>query len=325
MKRVLKWVGIVLFAIVALAAVVPFLIPVRPLTDLTPVRDLAGPGDRFVTLPFDGTDGIDIRYREAGDPESPRAFVLIHGSVFNAATWDDVMESFASKGRVIAYDRVPYGLSEKILPDEWAAGSPYATDAGVARVFELMDALGVEKAVLIGNSYGGVVALRAAALEPERVEALVFVNAAVYVNENVPTWIMNLPQIERIGPLIARWIGGSEAFIKSTWHNPDTMSDARLGKTLIHTNAENWDMAFWAYLQTWTTPALDNIIDEPKPPVLVISGAEDRVVPLSDSERLHSELAGSDLVVLPDCGHVPQEECPAAFSRAVLDWVGNRL
>lgn len=121
-------------------------------------------------------------------------------------------------------------------------------EAGVARVFGLMNALGVEKAVLVGNSYGAVVAARAAAAQPDRIEALVLGDAAVYVNENVPGWIMALPQVQRLGPLMARTIAGSEAFVKATWAHPDRMPADRLAKTLIHTRMTGWDTAFFAYL-----------------------------------------------------------------------------
>jgi pimeloyl-ACP methyl ester carboxylesterase len=325
MKRFLKWLGYGVLVLIMAAALVPFLIPVKPLDGLTPARALASDGSRFVTLPFDGTDGLDIHYLEAGDPSAQRTFILIHGSVFNASTWDEVLDDFATRGRVIAYDRLPYGLSEKLAPGDWTAAPPMAPEAGVARVVALMDALGVEHAVLVGNSYGAVVAARAAAAYPDRVEALVLGDAAVYVNENVPAWIMGLPQVRRLGPLLARGIGNSEAFIRATWADPDAMSADRLAKTLVHTRAADWDTALFAYLQTWRTPDMAPVIDALDMPTLVLTGDSDTVVPVEDSARLHAALPGSDYVVLPDCGHVPQEECPDAFAAAVLGWVDGRL
>lgn len=325
MKRFLKWAGIALSILVLAVLIVPFLIPVKPLEGLAASRDLASAADRFITLPFEGTDGVDIRYVEAGDPAAERTFILIHGSVFNSATWDAVMEDFATRGRVIAYDRAPYGLSEKIQPGDWTGAPPIGADAGVARVTALMDALGVEKAVLVGNSYGAVIAARAAAAHPERIEALVLGDAAIYVNENMPGWLMRAPQVEHLGPLLARGIGSSEAFVKATWAHPEALSAARLAKTLSHTGVEGWNSAFFAYLQNWTTPDMAPIIAGLDLPALVITGDSDGVVPVADSERLHDALPGSDYAVLPDCGHVPQEECPDAFADAVLGWIDSRL
>jgi pimeloyl-ACP methyl ester carboxylesterase len=320
MKKALKWAGLALAALVLAAALLPLAIPIRPLAGLVPVAALATPEDRFVTLPFAGTDGIDIRYREAGDKDAACAFVLLHGSVFNADTWDAVIAPLSEVCRVVAYDQAPYGLSEKPLPGEWSGASPYAPEAAAARVFQLMDALGIGRAVLVGNSYGANLAVQAAALSPDRIAGLVLADAAVYVDESLPGWLMRLPQVDRLGPLLARAIGGSEQFIRQTWADPDHMSAERLAKTLIHTRAENWDRALWAYLQSWTLPPLDSAIAGLTMPVLVLTGDSDAVVPVTDSERLHRAIPGSDYVVLPKCGHVPQEECPATFAAAVSDW-----
>jgi pimeloyl-ACP methyl ester carboxylesterase len=325
MKRVLKWAGIALSILVLAVLLVPFAIPVKPLEGLASPRDLAGSGDSFITLPFEGTDGVDIRYVEAGDPAADRTFILIHGSVFNAATWDEVMDDFATRGRVIAYDRLPYGLSEKLQPGDWSGASPLTPTAAVDRVITLMDALGIERAVLVGNSYGSVVATRAAAAYPERIEALVLGDAAVYVDENMPGWLMRAPQVTRLGPLLARGIGSSEAFVKATWAHPEAMSAERLAKTLSHTGVEGWDSSLFAYLQTWVTPDMAPIIAEVSQPTLVITGDSDTVVPVEDSERLHEAVAGSEYAVLPDCGHVPQEECPEIYAEAVLGWIDSQL
>jgi len=321
MKKLLKWSGIVvLLAIIALA-IVPFLIPVKPLDGLKTAQALARPDDRFVTLPFAGTDGIDIRYRDSGNAGTGRTFLMLHGSVFNAATWDEVTDALAAKGRVVAYDQIPYGLSEKLVPGDWAGASPYRIEAAVARIFQLMDALGIGQATLVANSYGAVLAVRAAAAHPERLDGLVLGDAAVYVNESMPAWLMNLPQVERLGPLVARGIGASDRFVDATWLHPDAMNDARRSKTLIHSQVENWDAAFWGYLKVWQMSDLGPAIAGITQPTLVISGEGDGIVPVEESRRLQQSIPGSELVVLPNCGHVPQEECPAAYSAAVLDWI----
>lgn len=321
MRKTLKIAGLLLLGLVVLIAVVPFLVPVRPLDGLAPVRAQAGPDDSFVTLPFEGTDGIDIRYIEAGDPEAPRTLLLLHGSLFNAATWDEVIAPLAQAARVIAYDQAPYGLSEKTLPGEWSGASPLTVQAAVARIPQLMDALGVERATLVANSFGATLAVMAATAYPERIEALVLGNAAVFVNEDLPAWLMTLPQVNRIGPLLARGIGTSDAFLDTTWAKPETMSEERRAKTLIHAKAENWDRSLWAYLQTWRTPALDAEIAALSLPTLVLTGAADGVIPVSDSERLAAMIPGAALAVIPDCGHVPQEECPRAYLEAITPWL----
>lgn len=325
LKRTARVLGILLLLSLIALAVGPFLISVTPLEGLGSAQQAASTGSNFITLPFAGTDGIDIHYLTDGPAaaDDEPTFVLLHGSVFNAFTWNEVMDFFAGRGRVIAYDQIPYGLSEKLLAGDWTEHNPYSEDAAVEQLFLFLDALEAEQVVLVGNSYGGVLAVQAALARPERVEALILVDAAVYVQESLPAWVIELPQMQHLGPLFAREIGQSEAFIRQTYRDPERISAELLAQTTIHTQVENWDLALWEYLQAWNSasPAFADRLPEIAQPALVISGDSDAIVPVADSERLAAELPDADLTILPACGHVPQEECPELFEAAVADWL----
>jgi pimeloyl-ACP methyl ester carboxylesterase len=310
---------------ILLLAVGPFLIPVRAILGLSSARGLATAESEFITVPFKGTDGIDIHYMARNldlDREAP-TFVLLHGSLFNAFTWNEVINFFGERGRVIAYDQIPYGLSEKLIAGDWTETNPYTPKAAVEQLFSLLDRLDIKKAVLVGSSYGGSLAVQAALARPDRVEALILADAAVYVQESMPAWVLGLPQVRHIGPLFARQLGQNEAFLRKTYKNPDRFTDNRLKLTTIHTRVENWDFALWEYLRAWGTDTLDlpARIPDIQHPVLAISGEDDAIVPVADSERLDSELPNSQLIILPSCGHVPHEECPQQFMEAVEGWL----
>ncbi|MCA9980155.1 MAG: alpha/beta hydrolase [Anaerolineales bacterium] len=323
-KPILKWAGIALLVLFLLALLIPFLIPIPPLENLRSAQEIAPAESQFVTIPFEGTDGLDIHYladepQEAGET----TFVLLHGSVFNAFTWNEVLDFFGENGRVIAYDQIPYGLSEKLVDGDWTGPNPYASDAAVEQLISLLDSMGVEKAVLVGNSYGAVLALQTAVAHPERVEGLILADPAVYVQESVPEWVVNLPQIQRLGPLFGRAIGDSEAFVQQTYLDPNALDAERLRLTLIHTEVAGWDEAMWAYLQAWGTAPVDLTaqLGSVTQPALVLTGDSDAIIPVADSERLAKALPNADYVVLAQCGHVPQEECPASFMDAVAAWL----
>ena len=327
LKTMAKIVGVAVVVIIVLLAVGPFLIPVRPLEGLASAQQVAPSDSEFVTIPFEGTDGIDIHYLVEGSDsvsEGP-TFVLLHGSLFNAFTWNQVMDFFAERGHVIAYDQIPYGLSEKLVAGDWTEGNPYSSDAAVDQLVAFLDAQDVKNAVLVGSSYGGVLAVQAALAQPERVEALILVDAAVYVQEEMPAWLMDLPQMRRLGPLFARQLGRNEAFLRQTYLNPDQISDERIALTGIHTQVTDWDIALWEYLRAWSVDIAELAarIPEIQQPALVVTGDSDTVVPVTDSQRLDSELPNSELVILPSCGHVPQEECPEAFKEAVDAWLSQ--
>jgi pimeloyl-ACP methyl ester carboxylesterase len=328
MKSVLKIAiiiaGVVIVVSLLMLIIVPFLIPVNSLTGLGSARDAATNGSNFVTVPFNGTDGLDIHYLadESGDPDEP-TFVLLHGSLFNAFTWNEVFDFFDARGRVVAYDQIPYGLSEKPVTGDWTGDTPYKSQAQIDQLFAFLDALTLENVILVGNSYGGVLAVQAALAQPERIDGLILADPAVYVQEEMPGWVMNLPQVQRLGPLFARQLGQGDAFLRQTYRNPDQISAERADLFSIHTRVKNWDVALWEYLRVWGIDAPDYSGDIPTihQPTLVISGDSDAIVPVSDSERLAAELPNAELVIIPNCGHVPHEECPAAFADAVESWL----
>lgn len=323
LKKSLKYVLYAGAVLIFLAATVPFLIPVKPLEGLVPARAMATENSQFVTIPFEGTDGVDIRYYDqaAVSRDETRVFVLLHGSVFNANTWDKIIDDLSQFGRVIAYDQIPYGLSEKLVPGDWNGANPYTSEAAIAQLFSFLDALGLEQVVLVGNSYGSTLAVMAALAQPERITAMVLGDPAVYVRESMPAWLMSLPQTKRMGPLLARMIGSSEGFIRQTYLNADLISTGRMQATLVHTGIENWDTAFWEYLSVWKTPDLSGDFPGISQPVLVVTGEQDAIIPVADSRKLAASLPNSSLTILPECGHVPQEECPDAFLNAVSTWL----
>ena len=329
-KRILKTMpkilGVIMVLVILVLAIGPFLIPVNPLEGLLSIQQAATNESKFITIPFDGTDGIDIHYVNDGLESTNESitFVLLHGSLFNSFTWNKVMDSLSARGQVIAYDQIPYGLSEKLVAGDWTERNPYTSEAAVDQLFLFIDALDLKNVVLVGNSYGGTLAIQATLAQPERVEALILVDPAVYVQEEMPAWLLNLPQVRRLGPLFARQLGQSEAFIRQTYFNPDQISDERMTLTTIHTKVENWDNALWEYLRVWNTPDLAASFPNIQQPTLIITGDSDAIVPVTDSQQLDSKLPNSELVILSSCGHVPQEECPEAFEEAVNTWF-NKL
>jgi pimeloyl-ACP methyl ester carboxylesterase len=312
--RVLKGLLVVLLVIVLILAIGPFLIPVPPLEGTSDPRDLADPDSQFVDI-----NGLTVHYKRMGQGEP--AIILLHGFGASTFSWEQVMEPLAQHGTVIAFDRPAFGLTERPLPP-FDGANPYSGDFQVDLLFGLMDELGFEKAILIGNSAGGTVISNAALAHPERVTGMVLVSAAVYTGGGSPSWVRPLlqtPQMNHLGPLLARSIAGErgDAFIRTAWHNPDLITEETYQGYRRPLQVHNWDRALWELTRASRPGALQERLDELTMPVLVLTGDDDRIVETADSIRLGSELPNADLVVLENCGHVPQEECPEAFMNAV--------
>lgn len=298
----------------------PFLIPVPPLEGTLPPEQLADPDSRFVTV-----NGIRIHYKTWG--EGQPVLILLHGFGASTFSWREVAAPLAQAGTVIAYDRPAFGLTERPMPGDWQGRSPYGLEAQVDLLVGLMDALGVSTATLVGNSAGGTVGLYATLLHPERVKALVLVDAAVYTSGGGPAWLRLLfqtPQMNHLGPLIARTLQSrGNDIIRQAWHDPSRVTQAVLDGYRKPLQAQNWDRALWELTKANTDPGLARRLGELKLPVLVITGDDDRIVPTTQSLRLAQEIPGAQLVVIPACGHVPQEEAPGAFLEAVKGFLNE--
>ena len=294
----------------------PFLVPVPPLEGTRPVSDLAGPEGRFIEI-----DGLDVHYQLAGQGEP--VFVLLHGFGASLYSWQAVIEPFSRLGRVIAYDRAAFGLTER--PMAWEGESPYGSQAAVDLLLGLLDHFQVRQAILVGNSAGGTVSMQFYLQHPDRVRALILVAPAVYEGGGGPAWLRPLyatPQMQHLGPLLARQISArGPELIELAWHDPSKLEPAALELYERPLRVENWDRALWNFTVASRPSDLAGRLDEFRLPALVITGDDDRLVPTESSIRLAGELPDATLVVIPQAGHVPHEEQPDLFMQAVDEFM----
>lgn len=320
MRKITRILLIVFGILAILVLVVPFLIPVPPLTGLVPPDQLADPDSRFLDV-----DGITVHYKEMGTGDT--VFLLLHGFGANLFTWHLVMEPLAEYGRVIAFDRPAFGLTERPLRPTggWDGNNPYTPESQLILVAGLLDALGVEKAILVGNSAGGTIAMNFALEYPERVQALILADPAVFAGGGAPSFIkplLALPQFRLLGPLVARsFLGNADSLLDLAWHDPSSVTPETIAGYSKPTQVENWDIALWEFTLASSESTLTERLAEITLPTLVITGDDDRIVPTEDSIRLAGELPNAELVVISGCGHVPHEEKPAEFMAAVDEFL----
>lgn len=315
MKKGWKIILIVLAALLSLVLVGPFLIPVPELENTQPVEALADPDSTLIEV-----NGITVHLKQAGSGEP--VFILLHGFGASTFSWREVIEPLSTYGLVIAYDRPAFGLTER--PLDWDGVNPYSEQGNINLLLGLMDAYNIEQAILVGNSAGGTLATAFTLDYPERVQALIQVDAAIY--QTMPTspllsWLLRTPQMDHVGPLIARRLAGGQGdtFLNSAWYDPSVLEAdpeiiAGYRRPLM---AENWDRALWEHTKATRPPGLAERLDEIQVPTLVISGAADQIVPVKNSLRLAEDINDAQWVVIENCGHLPQEECPVEFLSAL--------
>jgi len=322
MKRKRKsfvWIGSILGGLLLLAIVVPLIWPVPALTGIQTIDQLKDRDSQFINL-----DGIVVHYEQYGSGEP--YIILLHGFGASTFTWREVIQSISKYGTVIAYDRPSSGLTDRPWKMTWDGVDPYGVEGQVQMLLKLMDAKGIQKAILIGNSAGGTIATYAAWQYPSRVQALVEVDAAIYQQGNfIPSWlnwVLYTPQAERIGPLLMRSIQKwGVDFLHSAWYDQAKITDNVLAGYEKPLHAPGWDKGLFELLRAPKPTSIVPYIKDITVPSLVISGNSDKIVPIKYSIQLATELPNTSLVVIPQCGHLPMEEQPQIFLETVIPFI----
>ena len=259
--------------------------------------------------------GIRTNVHDVG---SGHPVLLIHGSgpgVSAWANWRLVMPALSERARVIAPDMAGFGFSER--PEGFA----YGMDAWVRQAVGLLDALGIARADLVGNSFGGGLALALAIRHPERVRRLVLMGSV-----GVPfTLTEGLDAVWGYTPSFENMRAIMDFFAWDRSLVNDELAQLRYEASIRPGFQESFAAMFPAPRQRWvdalTSPEQDirRIAHE----TLIVHGREDRVIPLSTSLTLAQWIEKSQLHVYGRCGHWTQIEHAARFARLVGDFLAE--
>src|SRR5262249_5968335 len=270
-----------------------------------------GPGEKDTVV-----DGVRWRSREI-EGKGTETILFLHGLQSSSASWGKVLTAAGDRGHAIAVDLPGFGYSDRPWPYDYTVGGQSA------HLLRYLDVRGIDHTVLVGNSLGGAVALVPAAARPDRIRALVLVDAASPVSR-IP-WTIRALRTPVIGELemelyikpflelglrerlFANPKNVTPELVEREWRPMTVPGTRRAALAAIRSNVGGYE-ALWRKFQV---------------PTLVIWGLEDRLLPIAEGHRLTNAIPGARLVVLPGAGHMPQEEQPEAFSRAVSDFLSG--
>ena len=267
--------------------------------------------------------GHRVGYRMAG--EGP-ALLLIHGIAGSSAAWREVMPTLAERYTVIAPDLIGHGHSAKPLGD-------YSLGAYASGMRDLLGALGIERVSVVGQSFGGGVALQLAYQHPECCERLVLVDSGGLGRE--VSWMlrfMTLPGSEYLMPVLF------PSFVRERGNQFSRALHARgvrMGRL-----AEMWNAyasltesanrhAFVRTLRAVIDPggqsvsAADRLYLAAPLPTLIVWGERDTIIPVTHAHAAHEAIPHSRLEIIPDAGHFPQVETPERFLEVLLDFLAT--
>lgn len=239
-------------------------------------------------------DGLRLEYRDlpATRPDLP-PILLLHEGLGCVAMWRHFPEQLAEATgcRVVVWSRAGYGGSQAY---EQPRTPRYMHREALLSLPAFADALGVSKAILVGHSDGGSIALMHAAAFPERVVGVAVMAPHEFVEEET--------------------IAGIRAAVE-VWNSSDL--PAKLGR--YHPDPQR---VFHDWCDTWLAPEFRdwNIADclaEIACPVLAIQGEDDEYATMRQIEVIEQEIANSCLIKLPKCGHSPHKDQPAMVLEAV--------
>jgi len=262
----------------------------------------------------------------AGNPDSDRLIVLLHGFGASSLTWQQVLEPLGQAAYVVAFDRAAFGFTER--PTSFGDLNPYSA-AGQLKVIDgLVDLYGTDKEVVIlGHSAGGALALGFALDYPEKVDQLILEAPAVYGTGGSPSWlnwVFSIPQIDHLGPLAVASIASSGLdLLVESYTDPSMITAEVQASYTAPLKIAGWERAFWEFNKAPRSLNLVERLDDLRAPALIITGDDDRVVATADSIKLNGDLPGSELVIIEGAGHLPNEEKPQEFVDAVLRFLNR--
>jgi pimeloyl-ACP methyl ester carboxylesterase len=269
------------------------------------------------TLPVDGGR---IYVSQDGPRDAP-VLVLIHGLGGSTHWWDPVVPMLAGSYRVIRFDLLGHGRSDK------PAGGGYAIPQQGHRIGQALDQLGVNHAIVVGHSTGGYVATALAEERGDLVTALVLVDTGprmdAFVSEGPVAKLVDVPVLGqllwrlRTDSIIRR--GLSTAFAPGFTVPRQVVKDAR---SMTYHSLTAASHASDDYLRQRSVP--DRLMDLGKP-LLVIFGEEDQRWRPSSSVALYRAVAGVRAELLPGVGHSPMLEDPQRTADLLLTFTSSVL
>jgi len=259
--------------------------------------------------------GISTHYHDAGNGDP---VVLLHGSgpgVSAWANWQHTIPALAQTARVLALDLVGYGDTQR--PDSVR----YSLRTWTDHVWAFMDAHGIEKTRVIGNSLGGRIALQMVTDQPDRIVKMVLMGtpgAGMTPTEGLAALRAYEPSYGAMRELLRNYFAVNPAMIT------DELVKIRYEASIAEGAYEAYRAMFFDPRHTGSDLGItENEVRAITTPTLLIHGREDKVVALQVSVTMLGLLPNADLHVFSACGHWTQVERADEFSAVVTDYLGR--
>jgi pimeloyl-ACP methyl ester carboxylesterase len=267
--------------------------------------------------------GHDVGYRRGGAGET---VLLLHGLAGSSLTWRAVMPALTEQFDVIAPDLLGHGESAKPMGD-------YSLGAFASGLRDFLAALDVPKATIVGQSFGGGVAMQLAYQHPELCDRLVLVSSGGLGRE--VSWLLRLltlPGAEHLMPLIfprlvanrggdvgrlLGHVGVRAPNLAEMWRAYASLAGAENRKAFVRTIRGVIEPG------GQTVSALDRLYLASHLPTLIVWGDRDPIIPVHHAHTAHEAIPGSRLAILEGVGHFPHVEAPEQFLSVLTEFLDS--
>src|SRR3954447_1956058 len=272
------------------------------------------------------TGNYQTFFNEGGDKKSSETIIFLHGSgpgVSGESNWKEILPRFQEKFHVVAPDI--YGFANTDHPEEYPKNGAEWMKIRVKQVLSLMDTLEVEKAHLVGNSLGGVIALHLLMYAPERFDRVVLMGAGGGLTEPTPE-LAKLANFHKDPDPVAfknllRWFVSDESILEEKL---EKIVQERLEMFMRPEVRKSYEANFSVtHLSDMLVPP--SALKRMDNPFLLIHGHEDRFVPLQSSLFCLDYLPNAQLHVFKNCGHWAQVEQKERFLKLTRDFFNGEI
>ena len=244
-----------------------------------------------------------IHYKDEG-ARTGECLLFLNSLGTDLRIWDDVVPAFHAAYRIIRMDKRGHGMSD-------APQGPYSIPQLARDVLALIDHLGIEKATLIGDSVGGMIALAFAIEWPERVSRLVLCDTAAKIGQ-ADYWN------ERIAALRQSGIEPIADGVLERWFSPQYIANNRAGYAGYRNMLTRTPLAgYIGVCEAIRDADMREAAQRVEIPTLVVCGAQDRATPPEMVRGLAERMPNAEFLLIENAGHIPSIEQPQALSNGI--------
>lgn len=262
---------------------------------------------KFVTV-----DGLEIHYRDEGVGD---VMLLVHGTFASLHAFDDWTEILKKEYRVVRLDLPGFGITGPNPEHQ------YNIDRYSEFINSFLTELSIDKCAIAGNSLGGWLSWEFTLKYPERINKMILIDAAGYINDRnfpLPFVIAQTPVLRNVFNYVPKAV--VRRFVRQVFNDQSKVTDEVVNRYFDLFHRDGNKEAFVKIANSYFQQNTHNL-HQLKMPVLIMWGEHDNWLSVDHSHKFKRDLVNSQLIIYKDVGHVPMEEIPAESARDLLNFM----